>query len=361
MGSRNNYFSYDAASARFKAWWNCSRLDRPPICMWVEQKNTVQGPRSTHATQRELWMDAKFQVERALLGLETNPCLGDSVPTWMPNVGPYLTSTLFGAELIFGESTSWCQHNIHETADWERFIDTPPDFNNVYWLAIEEMITLAAERFAGRFYVSMPDLHGSFDMLAGLRGPENLCLDIVDDPELVRRASMHAARAYVEAYRRLYKRLSALGQPSTTWCSYLHDGTAYVPSCDFWCLVSKEIGEDLIRPTIEFEMAQLDRSIFHLDGPQALHHLDLMLRLPRLNAVQWVYGSGHGRAMDWLHVYRRCLAADKAVQIIAEDANDALGVLRELGPAGLWLTVCTPFANVDRAVEFIDTVHELSS
>jgi len=60
------------------------------------------------------------------------------------------------------------------------------------------MITLAAERFAGRYYVAMPDLHGSFDMLAGLRGPENLCLDLVDDPELVRRASMHAVRAYVE-------------------------------------------------------------------------------------------------------------------------------------------------------------------
>jgi hypothetical protein len=306
-------------------------------------------------------MDVEFQVESGLAGLESSPCLGDSVPSWLPNVGPDLTSTLFNAELIFGENTSWCQHNVHETADWERFIDTPPNFDNLYWKTIEDMITLAAERFAGRYYVAMPDLHGSYDMLAGLRGPENLCLDIMDDPELVRRAGLHATRAYVEGYRRLYQRLTALGQPSTTWCSYLHSDTAYVPSCDFWCLVSKEIGEDLIRPTIEQEMAPLDRTIFHLDGPQALHHLDLMLRLPRLNAVQWVYGAGHGRALDWLHVYRRCLAAGKAVQIIAEDANDALGVLRELGPAGLWLTVCTPFPNIDRATEFIDTVHALST
>ncbi|MFI5356902.1 MAG: hypothetical protein ACHQ4G_06180 [Opitutales bacterium] len=361
MKHRNHYFNLAAANARYGAWWQCGRLDRPPVTLWVESKGSPRAPRSTHETLRERWLDVDFQVESALAGLESNPCLGDSVPTWMPNVGPDLTSTLFGAELIFGENTSWCQHTIHETAGWERFIATPPDFDNPYWRTIDALITRAAERFAGRFFVSVPDLHGSFDMLAGLRGPENLCLDLVDDPELVRRASLHAARAYVEAYRRLYLRLSALGQPSTTWCSYLHDGPAYIPSCDFWCLVSKDIGEDLIRPSIEMEMAPMERTIFHLDGPQALQHLDNVLRLPGLNALQWVAGAGHGCAMDWLHVYRRSLAAGKAVQILADDGDDALGVLRALGPDGLWLTICSPFPNTDRAVEFLDRVHELSA
>ena len=361
MNPRNHYFTAAASHARFEAWWQGGRLDRPPVSLWVETKRSLRTPRSNHATLRERWLDVDFQVESAIAGLETNPCLGDTVPSYLPNVGPDLVSTLFGAELVFGESTSWCQHTVPETADWERFIATPPDFANPYWKAIEDMITQAAERFAGRYYVAMPDLHGSFDVLAGVRGPENLCLDIVDDPELVRRASLHATKAYVEGYRRLYQRLTALGQPSTTWCAYLHDGTAYVPSCDFWCLVSREIAEDLIRPTIEQEMAPLERTIFHLDGPQALHHLDLMLRLPRLNAVQWVFGAGHGPASRWLGVFRRIRRAGKAVQVLADDAEDALAVLRELGPDGVWLTVCTPFPNADRATEFLDTVHQLSS
>ncbi len=361
MNPRNHYFTHAAASARYEAWWNCSRLDRPPVTLSVESKRSLRTPRSTHATLRERWLDVEFQVECALAALETNPCLGDNVPSYLPNVGPDLTSTLFGAELVFGETTSWCQHTVPEAADWERFIATPPDFNNPYWKAIDDMITLAAERFAGRYYIAVPDLHGSFDMLAGLRGPENVCLDLLDEPELVRRASQHATRAYVEAYRRSYQRLTSLGQPSTTWCSYLHTGPAYVPSCDFWCLVSREIAEDFIRPTIEQEIAPLERTIFHLDGPQALHHLDLVLRLPRLNAVQWVFGAGHGPAANWLGVYRRCLRAGKAVQVLAEDASDALTVLRELGPDGVWLTVSAPFQNADRACEFLDAVHQLSS
>ena len=361
LNPRNHYFDHATASARFEAWWQGGRLDRPPVSLWVEGRHSPRAPRSTHATLRERWLDVEFQVESALANLETTPCLGDSVPAWTPNVGPDLTSTLFGAELVFGENTSWCQHTVPETADWERFIATPPDFANPYWQTIDALITRGAERFAGRYYVAMPDLHGSFDMLAGLRGPENLCLDIMDEPELVRRASLHATRAYVEAYRRFYQRLTALGQPSTTWCNYLHSGTAYVPSCDFWCLVSREVGENLIRRTIELEMAQLERSIFHLDGPQALQHLDLVLSLPGLNAVQGVYGAGHGPGRQWLDVYRRCRNAGKAIQVIAEDAADALAVLRELGPDGMWITVSNPFQNTDRATEFLESVHQLSS
>lgn len=362
MAPRNHHFTLAAANARYDAWWHGRRLDRPPISLWIEGPTPPGTPRSTHADLRSRWMDAEFQVATALAHLEARPALGDTVPSYLPNVGPDLVSTLFGAELVFGESTSWCQHTVHELADWERFIATPPDFNNPYWLAIEEMTTLAAERFAGRsFYVAQPDLHGNFDILTGLRGPEALCLDLLDDPELVRRACAHATRAYLEAYRRVYRRLTELGQPCTTWCSYLHTGPAYVPSCDFLCLVSREVGEDLIRPAIEQEIAPLERTIFHLDGPQALHQLDMVLRLPRLNAVQWVYGAGHGRASDWLDVYRKIRRAGKAVQVLAEDVPDALNVLRELGPDGVWLTLCTPFRSAGRAEEFIEEVHALSA
>ena len=361
MISSKHHFTLAGTSARFAAWWQGGLLDRPPVSLWVDSPPSPRAPRSTHATLRERWLDVEFQVDSVLATLEANPILGDNVPSFLPNVGPDLSSTLFGAELVFGENTSWCQHTLSSIEDWERFIATPPDFGNPYWKAIEAMIALAAERFGQRFYIAMPDLHGSFDILAGLRGPENVCLDIVDDPELVRRASLHAARSYALAFRRCHERLTALGQPGTTWTAYLHDGPAYVPSCDFWCLVSREIAEDLIRPTLEIEMAPLERSIFHLDGPQALHHLDLVLDLPGLSAVQWVFGAGHGPAARWGEVYRRIRRAGKAVQVLADDADDALAVLSELGPQGVWLTVCTPFKTAALAGEFLDVVGRLSN
>lgn len=356
MKTPDHHFNHATAAARFDAWWQGGLVDRPPVSLWVENPPSPQAPRSTHATLRERWLDVDFQVESAFAYLEANPCLGDTVPAWMPNAGSDLTSTLFGAELLFGEDTSWCQRHVNTTADWEHFIAMDPNFNNEYWRTVEAMIERAVERFDGRYYVAMPDLHGSFDMLAGIRGPENLCLDIVDEPELVRRASLHASRGYVTAFQRLHHRLTELGQPSTTWCNFLHDGPAYVPSCDFWCLVSRPVADDLIRPTLELEMTPMERSIFHLDGPQALHHLDLMLALPGLNAVQWVYGDGHGAAARWIETYRQIRQAGKAIQVLAKDAADALTVLRELGPEGMWISVGQPFANQALACEFLDAV-----
>jgi len=162
-----------------------------------------------------------------------------------------------------------------------------------------------------------------------LRGPEDVCLDLVDAPDLVFQASLHASRAYVEGYRRLYQRLTALGQPSTTWCSYLHNGPAYIPSCDFWCLVSKEIGQEIIRPSIVMEMAPLERTIFHLDGPQALQHLDTMLALPNLHAV-------HQRVEDMPPDARFDLVTSRAFATLA----DFVALTRErLTQGGVWVAM----------------------
>lgn len=357
----HHLFDYDTASARFAAWWLGEKTDRPPVSLSIEAAPSPRLPESRHSGLRERWLDVEFQVESALVTLESKQHFGDTVPSWTPNVGPDLVSTLFGAELEFGEVTSWCQTTIHQPKDWARFVETSPDFNNLYWRTIETMIDCAAERFSDRYYIAMPDLHGSFDILSGLRGAEDLCLDLIDDPEPVRKASLHASSVYVSAYNRLDPLLTALGQPRTTWCTYLHNGPAYIPSCDFWCLVSGQIARDFVVPTLELEMAPFERSIFHLDGPQALHHLDLVLQLPGLNAVQWVYGAGQGTASDWLHVYRQCREAGKSIQILAENAEDALSVLRELGPDGLWITVCNPLPSAEHAIEFLETVNQLST
>ena len=65
MASRNHHFSFAAASARYDAWWQGQRLDRPPVSIWVEPRHPASTPRSNHATLRDRWMDPKFQVESA--------------------------------------------------------------------------------------------------------------------------------------------------------------------------------------------------------------------------------------------------------------------------------------------------------
>ena len=171
---------------------------------------------------------------------------------------------------------------------------------------------------------------------------------------------MLVAEGYVAAFDRLYAQVATAGFGATSWLPIYYKGPAYVPSSDFWCMVSPQVARELIWPAILREMAPLERSIFHLDGPQALRHLDLLLELPQLNAVQWVYGAGRGPAARWIEVYQRIRQAGKSLQLIAQDPQDALAVLEAIGPAGVLVSVEEPFATVAEAEQFIHQVAKLT-
>lgn len=322
---------------RFDAWWTGELIDRPPVTIHTPNVRPVDAPPANHATLRDRWLDVDYQVESALAGLRARDWLGDAIPCWAPNVGPELTSTPFGCELEFGQTTSWSRPIIESVEQWQRVIETEPNFDNPYWQMVDRATDLAIDRFGDAALVGLADLHGNMDILAGLREPMDLCMDLADDPQLVRRALMHATRALTEGFARQHETLRAAGIGSTCWTPFYHEGPAYIPSSDFWCMVSGEQARDLILPAIAAEMAALERSIFHLDGPQALRHLDLLLEMPDLNAVQWVYGAGNGPASRWVDVYRRCLAAGKSVQIMTESVDDALACVEAVGVRGVWL------------------------
>ncbi len=352
---------FPATIARFDAWWQGAIVDRPPVTLRVRSQRPVRRPESRHPTLRAHWMDMEYQVAAAIAELEARDWLGDAFPVLVPNLGPEITGTLFGCELEFGEHTSWSKPIIHTPEDWAAIPSRAPDFDNVYWRTIEQGMDLAIAQADGRFVVGMADLHGAYDMLASLREPMHLCTDILDVPELVDAAGRHMAAAYAEAFRRQYARVAAAGFGSTTWCPFYFEGPAYIPSCDFWCMLSPQVADDMILPTLHTEMAPLERSIFHLDGPQALKHLERTLALPGLNALQWVYGDGHGGARDWLNVYRRAQDAGKAIEVRAQDPADALDALSVLRPEGIWLQVSEPFDHPDSAHAFLREVERLST
>ena len=352
---------FEQTAERFRAWWVGEVIDRPPVTLAVTPERPYTGPKSTHSTLRERWLDVEFAVESAIAVMAQTDYVGDHFPIFWPNIGPEISAVPFGCELAFTDRTSWSEPIIANCDDWQHFLETPPNFQNPYWQTMEQMTDYALERCEGRFIVGLTDLHGNYDILAALRDPMMLCLDLMDCPELVAQAGQHAARSFVTGFERLAAKLQAADMGTTTWLPYYHPGSAYVPSCDFWCMVSPEVAQELILPQILVEMAPLERSIFHLDGPQALRHLDLLLDLPELDALQWVYGAGNGPAARWIDTYRHIRRAGKSIQLLAQDAADALQVLEAIGPNGVWVTVEEPFASVAEAETFIQTVARYSA
>ena len=82
----------------------------------------------------------------------------------------------------------------------------------------------------------------------------------------------------------------------------------------------------------------MDRCIYHLDGPQALRFLDTLLSIPEIHAIQWVPGAGQDYWAEWIHVYHRIQAANKAfcLHVPLQDLDQLFEVLQ---PEGAWVTV----------------------
>lgn len=148
----------------------------------------------------------------------------------------------------------------------------------------------------------------------------------------------YVTRTYFEVYDDFYNLLKANGQAINCWLGYVSTKKWYVPSNDFSCMVSKAMFDDMFLPDIDAECKFYEASIYHLDGPGALQHLDSLLAIPELNAIQWVYGAGRGRATDWLHVYKKIQAAGRGMQIWAQ-VEEVDTLMENLRPQGVWLGI----------------------
>jgi len=305
-------------------------------------------------------MDPGFAVANGLAWVAENDWFADSAPIYMPNLGPDLTGTLFGCELEFGADTSWSTHPVASEEDYERIAESAPNFANPYWLALEKMTRLSLKAPGGHL-TGITDLHGSADTLVSLRGPEDLCYDLVDFPELVHRVLAVLAETNCEIFCRSRSLLQEGGQSiSTTWAAFLHRGPAYISSADILALLSPEMAREFVLPYLRLEWADIERSIFHLDGPDALRHIEWILEEDWIQAVQWVYGAGQGRASDWIDIYKKIRAAGRSLQLLAIDAEDALTVLRAIGPEGVWVEINgSRFAAEQEAAAFLVAVHDL--
>lgn len=336
MASLTTKPDLETVLARFDAWWECDLLDRPLLSVPIRSERPHPTPIRGSEDPRSVWFDGAAILDRYEAWVERTEFFAESLPIYYPNLGPDLCSTLFGVELEFGPDTSWSTP-IASTAKEALGLEWTMD--NAYWRFIESQMKASVERSKGRWLTGYTDIHGHADLLAAILGPGELCLECVEDPESVQAACLSLNQAVMEVYRRGFGILEEAGMPATTWTPSPYRGKMDVASCDFAALISLPMFQQLVLPALLDEMDQMDRVIFHLDGPTSLQHLDLLLSLPQIHALQWVYGAGNGPAARWVEIYQRAQKAGKAVQVNCESADDALEVARHIRPEGAWYCV----------------------
>jgi hypothetical protein len=327
---------WDRRLARQDAFWECAVLDRPLVVMeWPKASAPAPPPSRHYSSEREWWMDTQRIVEEAVWQTECRVYGGDALPRAWPNLGPEVFSAFFGQEMEYTADTSWSRPML---LDWSQAERIRFSEENVYWLKLREITQALLDAGRGRFYTGLTDLHPGGDALAAFRDPALLNLDLLNCPGAVKALLARITAEFCHIYDSLLAPLRAAGQAVTTWLNIVSTKRWHVPSNDFSCMISQSMFEEIFLPGIVAECRHLDAAIYHLDGPGALRHLDSLLAVPEINAIQWVYGAGQGRASGWLEVYRRCQGAGKGIQLTIE-LDELTAIMEHLRPEGVWLAV----------------------
>lgn len=329
---------------RIDAWFAHDVLDRPPV-RFAEHNADYAGTHllagRTWPDLRSRWFDAEFQVDYFIESIRGRTFHGETFPVFWPNLGPNVYAAFHGADLEFGEVTSWIQHCVHEPADISRLKFSR---DNVYFRKIGELTRAALQQCAGRFMVGYTDLHGSLDCAADWRNPQQLCLDLADDPALVHQLVSLANENFRHVFDHYDAVLKAHGQMSVTWIGIPARGKVHVSSCDFTNMVSPQVFDEFYLPTLLEEVQHMTHNVFHLDGKGMLRHLDGILAIPQIQAIQWVHGVGEDAPiLQWLPVIRKIQAAGKGV-IVDLQLHELEPFIAAMKPDGLYLCLAAPEA-----------------
>lgn len=327
---------YYQSLKRYEAFWEREVIDRPPVSILLPVEKPTEVPKKQYKNQQERWLDIDFRAGTTAISLKNYEYYADALPIAWPNMGPGILSAWCGCDYCFGEDTAWSEPCIREwnsDAPKASFSEEHPLFKTTV-----EYTKRLLELGKGNFIVGLTDFHPGGDHLAALRGTEELAVDLIEHSEKVKTKLQNSKDDFFRAYDIFYNMLRDAGMPITSWTPLIHDGRFYIPCNDFSCMISTGMFEEFFVPGITEECRFYDRSIYHLDGPGAIRHLDSILSIKELDAVQWVPTAGEEGFTQWAYIYRKIQAAGKAVQLHTLSVKELPLVFETLKPEGVWFS-----------------------
>ena len=296
-------------------WWR-GKLNRPLLRgvyeNFYQPSHIAKVPRLSQATCHDFSLTAEEVIDAEDAFLSTCQYFADGYPVMdFAAFGPGVLAAMLGSELDNSRGQIWflpCEEDVSK-------LHVRYDPENKWVRRIKDLYRAGLERWQGTVIMTMPDLGGIMDILASLIGSENLVFALVDEPEEVMRVQNEIQAAWYEAYWDFRKVLEPQGM-YTDWNGILSREPSYIPQCDFSYMLGPDMFAEFVMPMLREDTNRLTNTIYHLDGVGELKHLDMLLTLPNLKAIQWVYGVGQPGPEAWGDVYRKILDAGKQVMII---------------------------------------------
>ena len=334
--------NWDEMRDVFTAWWQRKKPSRPAV--WVtaprEHPISIPEPPCLSADPRERWLDAATNLAQFEAECANTYHGGMAFPYITPTLGPGSLNLFLGSTPGFMPNTVWYHHIFDDPAK----VDLRMLVDNEYWQWTVETTKYYLRHAQGKFLVGLPDIIEGLDILAGLFGNEQLSLFLLDCPQEIHRLLDQLDEIYWEAFNPLYELVKDERNGNAFIAFQIWGpGRTLKTQCDFAALIGPDMFAEFVCPRMEKQCRRADFSLYHLDGPDCIRHLPLILELvPSLDAIQWVPGAGspHIYTADpywWDTIWRPVYAAGKSAHVLANPASMLEPFVKEFGWTGTYV------------------------
>lgn len=330
--------NWEATQEKWKNYWKQQNTGRPLMCV-IARKPEVEAlsegrpvdggiadvmcQGKYYGLPEELkwkdmedkYQDAERMVARYRQFCETHEFLGESFPNLNVDFGPGSLAAYLGSHIEFKEDTVWF-HPCFD--DWEGVPPFQFDPQNPWFEKHLNLVKKCRELAGDDFYVDMPDLMENVDVLASLRGAQGMLYDMIDEPEIIKERIDQINGVYYKYYDCFYEVIKDKdGGNAYTVFQIWGPGKTVKLQCDFSAMMSPDDFREFIQDSLRKQAAKADQVLYHLDGPDAIRHLDALMEIDEIDALQWTSGDAgpDGTLEDWDVIYDKVIAAGKSLWI----------------------------------------------
>jgi hypothetical protein len=347
--------NFEEKKKHYIDWWNGRGI---VLTMWehltkngAPYANIAEPAKAKDFNQ--YWFDADWRSDFLNFQMSRNSYKADILPVANTQLGPGSLAAILGAKLEGREETIW----IREPKDFDGKITL--DENNRWWQLHKSLLKQCVEKSQGNYMVGCPDLVEGLDVLASLKGSDNALLDLMMQPDETLQQLQAVNDAYFTVFDQIYDIINVNGEMAFCYFSLWAPSKVSKLQCDISIMISEDDFRVFALPFLREQCNRIDYTLYHLDGVDAIRHLDALLELENLNAIQWTPGEGQpqGGNACWYDLYRKILAGGKSIMANWVQIDELEPLLDNVGCDGLHINVDFKNENdIDKAMKIIDRV-----
>ncbi len=345
--------NWEESKKNYIDWWNNKGI---VLTMWEHLEKDGQPyeniPKPTaHKDLNQFFFDADWRSDYLHYQLSKSSFLADIPPVANTQLGPGSLSAILGAELEAKEDTIWIKHD-------DNFGDEITfDPNNKWWQLHVDLVKKCKEKAQGKYLVGCPDLIEGLDILAGLKGNTNVLMDMMMRPEVLQEQLSKINSIYFDVFDQLYDIINEDGEMAFCYFSLWGPGKTAKLQSDISVMFSTDDYRTYVLPYIKEQCQKIDYTLYHLDGVDAIPHLDAILEIEELNAIQWTPGvtEVQGGNPKWYDLYKRILASGKSIMANWVTLDELKPLLDNVGNQGLHINVdFKSEKDIETAIKIVD-------